>query len=90
MWQLIEKLGYSADDAFFFTSLPFEQKAFKADLKSKVESNDELAEQLPPEIVQKAIGLDSDEQAEDLASFIDEGTDNMGVMLYFGDTSLQD
>lgn len=36
--------------------LPFDKDGFKADLKSKVASNDELAEQLPLDIANLAIG----------------------------------
>ena len=68
--------------------LPFDPNGFKADLKSKGACNDELAEQLPEDTAQLAIRKNDnliDKKVQDLASLIDEGTDDMGVMLYFGD-----
>ena len=75
MWQLIENLGKAPDEAFFFTQLAPDFTAFKSELKTKIdliEDKDDLAEKLP------------EGDNNELASLVDEGTGNFGVMLYFG------
>lgn len=87
-------MGLSPDDAYFFTTLDPDRAAFKPDLWSIVETNDELAERISPGTVQKALEpiqfLNAAQEIEpceegDLVAEIDEGTDKMGVMLYYGD-----